>query len=193
MMQQWQLVLGLLSIQEGVHNVFENLEAILKFYAPEGWQNKFPKVDPQILGETVQNWVTTETWRPDFVHPCCYTISVWSCRWDQRYLQYEPCEEPLSSMSECSETETHRTWQHSNTTPKNTRVEDLCPVEKRPVGHLSGSSVYQAAISRKYSKFQCEFVVSTIRQWRTQEFFSREGGSTNSVKDRGQRAGIWGR
>jgi len=30
-------------------------------------------------------------------------------------------------------------------------------------------------------------------QWRTQEFCSRGGGSKNSVEDRGQRTGIWGR
>jgi hypothetical protein len=32
-----------------------------------------------------------------------------------------------------------------------------------------------------------------LNQWRTQEYFSRGGGSTNSVEDRGQGTGIWGR
>ena len=30
-------------------------------------------------------------------------------------------------------------------------------------------------------------------QWRTQDFFRVGGGSTNSIEDRGQRMGIWGR
>ena len=30
-------------------------------------------------------------------------------------------------------------------------------------------------------------------QWRTQEFCSLGGGSTNSAEDRGKRTGIWGR
>jgi len=38
-----------------------------------------------------------------------------------------------------------------------------------------------------------QVTVTSSPQWHTQEFFSGRGLSTNSVEDRGQRMGIWGR
>jgi hypothetical protein len=42
------------------------------------------------------------------------------------------------------------------------------------------------------SDVRCKVKFRTLNQWRTQEFFFG-GGSTNSIEDRGQRTGIWGR
>jgi len=31
--------------------------------------NQVPYEEPQILGDTIQNFLATVTWRPEFVHP----------------------------------------------------------------------------------------------------------------------------
>ena len=61
--------------------------------------SKFHTEDPQILGTTVQNLVTTVSWYPGIVHPCINIIWLCgiSCSWNQQntFFTVYGCESTL--------------------------------------------------------------------------------------------------
>ena len=58
-----------LYLKRGARN-FQKLGDTTKVYALEGDMKQVHSDDPQILGASVENLVTTATWRLGFVYPC---------------------------------------------------------------------------------------------------------------------------